>query len=54
MRGSQPIFVFWQQCSQCNYETAAHGRVKCPECECNMTSIAMAGSVVDDRKRGEE
>lgn len=48
---NKPIYIYWKQCSQCNYETAAHGRVKCPECNCGMTDIALAGAIVDDRSR---
>lgn len=44
-----PIYVYWRQCSECGYETAAHGRVKCPGCNRFMTSIALAGAVVDGR-----
>lgn len=50
---NDPLFIFWKQCSQCAYETAAHGRVDCPECGCGMTSVALAGAIVDDRNKGE-
>jgi len=50
MSDSSPIFIYWYACSECGYETVAHGRVKCPDCGCGMTAAALAGSVVDDRQ----
>jgi len=49
MSESNPIYVYWMACSECGYETAAHGRVNCPECDCRMTAAALVGAVVDDR-----
>lgn len=48
---TEPILIHWKVCSQCDYETAAHGRVKCPNCECGMTSVATAGSILDNRNK---
>jgi len=49
MSDKRPIYIYWMTCTECAYETAAHGRVKCPECGCGMTAAAIAGAVVDDR-----
>ena len=46
----RPIYIYWKMCSQCGYETAAHGRVNCPDCSCGMTASALAGAIVDDRR----
>lgn len=46
-----PIFVFWVVCSDCDYETAAHGRVQCGKCGGRMKPAELAGSIVDDRKQ---
>jgi hypothetical protein len=51
---AQPILMFWQECTECHYETVAHGRVKCPNDETALTSVALAGSVVDDRSSSTE
>jgi rubrerythrin len=50
-RTYQPIYVYWYACSQCGYETAAHGRVACPDCGCGMTAAAFAGAIIDSRGR---
>lgn len=46
---AEPIFIYWAMCSECGYETAVHGRVKCPDCNCLMTKTAEAGSILDSR-----
>lgn len=47
---SNPIYIFWKRCDSCDFETAAHGRIKCPECEEQMQSVELAGAIVDDRE----
>jgi len=47
---AQPIYVYWKTCTECGeYETAVHGQVKCPNCECHLTAVALAGAIVDSR-----
>jgi len=54
MSDAQPLLIHWANCTQCNYETAVHGRVKCPNCECGMTKVALAGAIADTRNDTDE
>lgn len=40
------MYVHWMVCSQCDYDVAATGQVKCPECGCGMTPVATAGAIL--------
>lgn len=42
------IYVYWVSCKSCDYTTAAHGRVACPDCGEVMPSFAIAGAVVNN------
>ena len=42
------IYVYWVGCKSCDYITAAHGRVACPDCGETMPPFAIAGAVVND------
>ena len=44
-----PVYVYWMKCSECTYETIAHGRVCCGDCGHIMKPTDIAGAVVDNR-----
>ena len=45
-----PIYIYWMACPECGWETAAHGRVACPECHAQLELDDLAGAIVDDRE----
>lgn len=43
------LLINWVNCTECGYETAAWDEVACPHCSCNMTPVAKAGVIFDNR-----
>lgn len=42
---TQEVYIYWQTCTECHTKRLAHGRVKCPDCDCRMTPAAIAGQI---------